>query len=215
MDLKTTITKIEDELLPHFQCDIYERGIYYYLFRQTYLNDKESAIVPLSIISKTLCCSEWQARKSLRQLAQKGCIQLEQTRKGHLIKILLPEQLLLSSDKNNEEDIGDIEKIDFYKNPDYRKTILIRENYRCFYCFKKLSEENYELDHVIPQKNSTDNSYRNIVASCLRCNALKQGNSAENHIRLLYRDDLLDEDEFNNRIKALEALKNGLIKPKI
>ena len=118
MELLPILIEIEDKLLPYFHCDIWERGLYYYLFRRTHLNGNESATIPLSSIATALGCSEWQARKSIRQLAQKGCIDLEQTRKGQKVKVLLPNQLEIPDISNENADV-DIENLDFFSNRVY------------------------------------------------------------------------------------------------
>ena len=66
-----------------------------------------------------------------------------------------------------------------------------------------------ELDHVIPQLDGGDNGYRNIVATCHRCNTHKQGKGVEDYLRQLYRKNLLSESELEDRRSALEALRNG------
>jgi len=85
-DWQRIYTDVEDRLLPHFQLDIWERGLYFYLLRHTRLAGLESIIIPLPVIASALRCSEWQARKVIRALAEKGCIELEQTRRGHKSK---------------------------------------------------------------------------------------------------------------------------------
>jgi hypothetical protein len=63
--------------------------------------------------------------------------------------------------------------------------------------------------------NGGGNSFRNIVASCHQCNTRKQGRSAEEHLRQLFRKGLLSELEFEGRLHALEALKDGQLRPDI
>jgi len=214
MDWQSILKDIEDVLLPHYQCDIWERGLYFYLLRHTRVNGLETTTIPLSIITSALGCSEWQARKTIRSLSEKGCIELEQTRKGHFVKVYLPSELSMPS-KNKPEAIVDIEEIDFYKNREYLGALLKREQNHCFYCLREIAEDSCELDHVVPLLNGGGNGYRNIVASCHQCNTKKQGNSADDFIRKLYRKNLLSEKEFESRLHALEAMIDGQIKPAI
>lgn len=213
MDWQAIFKDIEDELMPHFRCDVWERGLYYYLLRHTRIAGLDATTIPLSAISGTLGCSEFQARKSIRSLAAKGCIELEQTRKGHYVKVFLPNELSLPSVP--EQPALNIEEIDFFKNREYLGVLLKREQNRCFYCLREIKEDSCELDHVVSQLNVGDNGYRNIVASCHQCNTKKQGGSAEDFIRQLCRKNLLSEKEFEGRMQALEALKDGQIKPEI
>lgn len=211
MDWQAMFKDIEDKLMPHFGCDVWERGLYYYLLRHTRIAGVHTTTIPLSAISAALGCSEDRARKSIRSLAEKGCIELEQTKKGHYVKVFLPDELSLPSAQ--EQTAPDIEEIDFFRNREHVSVLLKREQSRCFYCLREIREDSCELDHVVSQLNGGDNGYKNIVASCHRCNTKKQGGSAEDFIRELYRKNLLSEKEFEDRTQALEALRDGLIKP--
>lgn len=214
MDWQKIIKEIEDTLIPHFQLDVWERGMYYYLLGQTRVRNVEHAIIPLSAISSSLSCSEWQARKVIRELAKKGCIELEQTRRGHQVKVLLPSELDIRPLQSEKKKV-DIEEIDFFKNREYLDAIIKREHESCFYCLKSISPEICELDHVVAELMGGDNSYRNIVASCHRCNTHKQGKTAKDYLRQLHRKDLLSDTEFEDRISALKALRSGELQPDI
>lgn len=156
MDWPKTLKEIEEILIPHYQFDIYERGMYLYLLNKTRIHGLEYATIPLPQISKALNCSDWQSRKTIRQLAEKGCIELEQTRKGHSVKVLLPDDLDISKPTETEIE-KNIDEIDFFKGREYVASIIKREQNACFYCFSEISSENCELDHVVSQLNGGDN----------------------------------------------------------
>jgi hypothetical protein len=137
---------------------------------------------------------------------------LEQTRQGHWVKVLLPDELPLPEVVKQETHI-DIEAVDFYKNREHVVSLLKREQGRCFYCLREINEDSCALDHVVSQVNGGSNGYRNIVASCDQCNARKQGGSAQDHIRQLFRKGFLSEKELGGRLHALEALRDGQLKP--
>ena len=212
MDWQEIYKEIEDKLLPHYQCDIWERGLYYYLLGQSRVRGLESVTVPLAQISSALMCSDFQSRKTIRSLAEKRCIELEQTRMGHFVKVLLPRELSLPEKAAHEPSL-DIETIDFYKARKYLPALLKRERGQCFYCLRDINEASCELDHFESQLNGGSNSYRNVVASCHQCNTKKQGGGAEDHIRKLLRKGLLSEKEFESRLLAFEALRDGQLKP--
>lgn len=142
---------IEESLFAYYECDVWERSHYYYLLSQTRLKETEMATIPLSQISSELSCSEFSSRKILRRLAQKGCIELDQTRRGHSVKVLLPSELPIPQTTAEPVDTIDIEAIDFFKGRSYVQELLDRENGQCFYCLKRIDPESCELDHVIPQ----------------------------------------------------------------
>ena len=214
LEWKKTLKEIEDILIPHYKFDIYERGMYGYLLNQTRVRGLEYATIPLSQISKALSCSEWQSRKTIRQLADKGCIELEQTRKGHSVKVLLPSELDISTPKEEKKELN-IDALDFFQGREYVHALIKREQGSCFYCLSEISSENCELDHVISQLKSGDNSYKNIVATCHKCNTKKQARDASDFLRGLYRKGLLSESEFEGRLSALEALSKGELKPEL
>lgn len=186
--------------------------MYLYLLNQTKVRGLEFATIPLSKISKALCCSDWQSRKTIRQLDEKGCIEIDQTRKGHSVKVLLPSELDISAPDEIRTELN-IEEIDFFKGREYVHALIKREQGICFYCLSEISPENCELDHVVSQLNGGGNGYKNIVASCHKCNTRKQGNTADDFLRSLYRKGILSESEFEGRLLALEALGKGDLKP--
>jgi hypothetical protein len=65
----------------------------------------------------------------------------------------------------------------------------------------------------VPQVRRGSNSYRNIVSSCAECNALKGETPAEGFLRSLYRDGRLTASELTGRLRAVEALAAGKLRP--
>lgn len=56
-------------------------------------------------------------------------------------------------------------------------------------------------------------SYRNLVSCCLECNSQKGETSAEHFVRWLYRERRLTAAELSGRLRALDALAAGKLKP--
>ena len=214
MDWQKVLIEVEDLLIPHYGLDIYERGMYLYLLNQTRLRGLDTSTIPLSTMSSALHCSSWQARKTIRQLADKGCIELEQTRVGHAVKVRLPDELGIPIPSNHKER-PDLEEIDFFEGRRYISSLIKREQSRCFFCLSKVSQDNCELDHVVSQLRGGNNSYRNIVVACHKCNTRKQSSDAADYLRDLYRKGLLGESEFEGRLSALDALRDGALKPEM
>jgi hypothetical protein len=69
------------------------------------------------------------------------------------------------------------------------------------------------LDHVVPAVRRGSNSYRNLVSSCAECNAQKGETSAGGFLRSLYREGRLTTGEFTGRLRAVEALAAGKLRP--
>ena len=57
--------------------------------------------------------------------------------------------------------------------PEKRLAIYLRDKLTCSWCNSKLSEHDATLDHLRPQKSGVDNSPRNLVTSCRKCNSAR------------------------------------------
>ena len=51
--------------------------------------------------------------------------------------------------------------------------VLIRFNYRCFYCYDALKPTKWQLDHYFPRANGGKNIFENLVCTCKWCNTMK------------------------------------------
>ncbi|MCG2789577.1 MAG: HNH endonuclease [Actinomycetia bacterium] len=216
MDAIASIKEIEDYLFPKMKLDPWERCLYYHLLRHTRFRQKETSLFGILSLARSSGMSEAKVRDSVRSLNEKGCISIEsRSRAGHILKVFLPKEMSGLIPVKEDTEKVDIETIDFFKDRKYLHSLLDREQNRCFYCFRAISETNCELDHVDPQSNRKDHSYRNIVASCHECNTTKQDKSGADFIRSLYRKGLLSQDELENRLNELEQLKAGNLIPEI
>ena len=216
-ELVKTIKEIEDNLIPFLDLDSYEKMLYYHIFRHTKLIGKDETLFVISTAPQKVGLTDFSARDRIRKLDKKGCIKIkETTRDGLIVELFLPNQIEGCIKENQyTETIIDIESIDFYKNSEYRHFILKRENFQCFYCFKKINPDNYVLDHVQSQVNNGENSYRNIVASCHECNSKKIGKNGSDFVRELYRNGIITSSELEKKLDSLEKLKEGILKPEI
>ena len=57
-----------------------------------------------------------------------------------------------------------------------RSNIFIRDGYKCIYCG---SEDNLTIDHVIPKSRGGNNTWKNMVSCCGRCNVTKDNKTPE------------------------------------
>ena len=64
----------------------------------------------------------------------------------------------------------------------------------------------------MPQARSGRSSYRNLVSSCMECNTQK-GETAADFLRRLYRERRLTAAELAARLRALDALASGKLRP--
>jgi 5-methylcytosine-specific restriction endonuclease McrA len=218
-ELRELLIEIQDRLVPIL--DSYEQAIYHYLFRHTYLSGKEEILFSTRTAEIGFGSGDnskkpsWKTRSDkLKSLEKKGCVRIvERSNKGMLVKILLPSEITTIQKQDVKKEEVDLESLDFHNDKRLLSTLLARESYRCFYTGKKISENNCYLDHVFPQSNGGDNSYRNIVATCFDANSLKSDKPVDEFIRQLYRDGLLSLEEFNTLKQKVSDLQAGKLVP--
>ena len=76
-----------------------------------------------------------------------------------------------------EIQVEELPKIDPKKEADYynikenRYKVFERDGYKCHYCDKQLTRFSATLDHIQPVSEGGDNSFDNLVTSCLHCNS--------------------------------------------
>jgi len=67
-----------------------------------------------------------------------------------------------------------------------RRSVLVRDNYRCQYCARRCSPSEITCDHVVPRAQGGPTTWDNVVACCVRCNRVKGGRTPEQaNMRLL------------------------------
>ena len=215
----------EDFLCPNLTLSVYDRAVYSHLLRHTRLENKPEVQISIEKLSVGSAMSRSGAREALRRLEARGVLQLirhgYQTR--HVIRLKLPSEVQgVRATKNNSAQSAfvaryraDMETVDFLRYQNLRRSIHQRENGKCFYCLRGLTTHNRCLDHVVPQANLGGNSYRNLVSCCFDCNSRKKEGPAQELLRWLFRERRLSAYEFRARLRALQALKAGKLKPQV
>lgn len=216
MDIGCIITEIEDHVVPRLKLDVAEARLYYHLLRHSRFAGKHDVLISLAQLADVMNCSKNTFRPRLRTLQEKKVINIVTTGwAGTRIKVFLPAEIHGALPEDCAAEILDIESIDFYKSARYRPSIYEREQGQCFYCRRKLTDEDSGLDHVDPLKANGTNNYRNVVAACHSCNSSKCDNTAEDFLRKLYRRGFLGAEELEQRLDDLSKLKQGLLRPNI
>jgi 5-methylcytosine-specific restriction endonuclease McrA len=59
-----------------------------------------------------------------------------------------------------------------------RRSILLRDRFRCQYCGESLPSHELTYDHLVPRSQGGKTVWQNIVTACLACNAAKANNPA-------------------------------------
>lgn len=212
----------EDLLAPRLSLTSSDRVVYSHLFRHSRLEGKLQFpfTTPWLARGTGLCCQT--ARDSLRRLNSQGVLDvIERSHQGYVVRLRLPQEVRAVRTPRIPPSRPavlpltpqSIDDTDFLQTTPLRRAIHHREGSRCFYCLRRVNRRTRCLDHVVPRVSAGGNSYRNLVSCCSDCNMQKSGRSAEEHLRELYRDRRLGEAELNARLRALDDLAAGKLKP--
>ncbi len=220
IDARTAIEQFQDYLAP--QLDVYEQAVYLYILRHTRLIGKPRLKVELKTVRNQIAKGLGRrgsrigvatCLEKLRSLDAKGCISLSANRaSAPTVRVFIPSEMPGLIECIGGESTADLESMDFFNDAANRRRVLKREDGRCFYCRRKLSDSNTSIDHVSPHP-SGDNGYRNVVASCKRCTNRKGDSSAEDLLRVLFRESIVKADLLSDRLDALQMLREGRLRP--
>lgn len=220
MDAAEFIVAFQDHLAP--KLDMYEQAIYLYVYRHSRLIGEDEAVIGFKSARQKLAFgigkqgtppSEHVVYEKVRSLEQKGCVKiLNSERSGTRLRLFLPNEIAGLVPLAGADAPFNIEAVDFFDVPEHREAILRREEHRCFYCLRKIDAASYVIEHVISRPVG-DNSYRNVVAACRQCNNRKGSLVVEEFLRVLYRDGLLTQEDFQKRLAQLVHLRAGELRP--
>ena len=213
--------QMEDLAIPCLRLSAHERAAYYHLLRHSHIEGKPQLCFSIRWLARSACLSAFVTRRLVRSLIAKGALDLlERGRPGHLVVVRLPEEIpafraKIAAGGDCSARRFDPEAADFLQTRELREAIHSRERGRCFYCSRRLSPRTRCLDHIVPQVRDGGNSYRNLVSCCSECNSQKKDRAAGDFLRWLYREGRLSEDELKRRLRALEELAAGKLRPKM
>jgi HNH endonuclease len=216
-----SVEQMEDLAVPRLRLSPFERAVYSHLLRHSRLEGKAQIRFGIMRLSEAASLSDWAVRKAVRGLAAKGALRVAQrSKKGHVVEVRLPEEIrgvCAGSAATNGAvcvpSASNLEETSFWETPALREAIHAREGGRCFYCMRRVKPAVRCLDHVVPQVRGGSNSYRNLVSSCTECNSRKLDQRAEDFLRWLFREGQLTAAELKGRLRALEQLAAGKMRP--
>jgi 5-methylcytosine-specific restriction endonuclease McrA len=216
--------QFEDLLIPGLRLSISDRAVYSHLLRHSRLEGKRLLQFSIGWLALGTGLGETAARRGVRRLTAKGALRLaERSKKGHVIEVRLPAEVRgVRGRKTAEKETvrlrgasANLEETDFLEKRALREAIHAREGGYCFYCRRRVTTATRCIDHIVPQVRMGRNGYRNLVSSCSECNSLKGERRAENFLRWLYREGRLESSELKERLRALEKMAAGKMRPAV
>jgi 5-methylcytosine-specific restriction endonuclease McrA len=212
--------QIEDLVVPRLSLSAVDRVVYWHLLRHSHLEGKARLCFSIPWLARGVRFSGDTARQAVRRLIEQGALSLlERSKTGHVVLVRLPEEIPAVRSRSEEPKrvrlprAASLEETDFLQTRTLRGAIHERERGCCFYCLRQVPVRVRCLDHVVPRVRSGSNSYRNLVSCCQQCNALKGERDAEDFLRWLYRGRRLTEEELVARLRALDELAAGKLRP--
>jgi 5-methylcytosine-specific restriction endonuclease McrA len=223
--------QLDDVVVPRLRLNVIDRAVYSHLLRHTRLECRHRLSFTQLWLAKGVGVCRNTARSSMRRLANRGAIRLIETSLvGHLVEVLLPGEIRVGFRRSHERPLlcrlpkappilrpaaPTIEELDFFSTPSLRRAIYARERFACFYCLRHLKKGTQCLDHVVAQMHSGGNAYRNLVACCVECNARKAHKPAPDLLCRLFRERRLTARVLASRLRALEELGAGKLRPRL
>ena len=220
--------QLEDLIVPRLRLSVIERTVYSHLLRHSRLEGKLRLRFSLMWLARSIRLSTGPVRRAVRRLVAHGALRLVQRSKtGHVAEVRLPGEIravrlnriesraVAEKARPGARAAVNIEQVDFLHSMPLRKAIHARERGHCFYCLRRTTPMVQCLDHVVPQARFGRNAYRNLVSSCMECNSQKGEKPAADFLRRLYRDRRLTAAELAARLRALDALASGKLRPSL
>jgi 5-methylcytosine-specific restriction endonuclease McrA len=220
--------QLEDQLAPQLRLSVIDRTVYAHLLRHSRLEGNLRHRFSILGMARSIRVSTGPAREAVRRLAAHGALRMVQRSKaGHVVEVRLPDEIRGVTLKPIESRPAakeqrtcarapvNLEEADFFQTKPLREAIHARERGQCFYCLRSTPPSVRCLDHVVPQARLGRNSYRNLVSSCMECNTQKGETAAADFLRRLYRERRLTASEIAARLRALDALTSGKLRPSL
>lgn len=210
--------QMEDVVAPRLRLAIADRVVYSHLVRHSRLEGITEFRFSIPWLAKSVGLCDDTVRQSVRRLISKGAVRLiERSSVGHVIEVLHPKHIRAAQPEergtNRAREAADLEGLDFLHRREMREAIHTREQGMCFYCLRRLTDVTRCLDHVVARAESGLHGYRNLVSSCIDCNSQKRDRPAGDFLRRLYRERRLTADELAGRLRALDMLMAGRLRP--
>ncbi|HET8922359.1 MAG TPA: HNH endonuclease signature motif containing protein [Candidatus Acidoferrum sp.] len=215
--------QMEDYLAPQRNFSLADRAVYSHLLRHSRLEGRPQVRFSISWLARGVGLSPKCTRDTVRRLIGRGVLYLVERnyRAHHVVRVRLPLEVKgIHAAKIPAHRVAppprviiNIEEADFLEKQMLRRALHERERGQCFYCLRRITPKRWCLDHVVPRAELGLNSYRNLVSSCVDCNSEKGERPAEEFLRWLYRDRRLSSDELSGRLRALDDLAAGELKP--
>ena len=200
--------EFEDYLAPLLGMKPGERAVYSYLLRHSRLEGRRGVVVGAPAIGRGAGVCYQTARLTLLRLKRKGCLTLRPYKRAYAIQVLLPEEVLRELRPRDFASIT-LRVRRLSKDKLLRQAVLQRENWRCFYCRRRLTKGHVWLDHLVALARGGFADEGNIVACCQPCNQSKSILRPETFLRQLRDERRITKEQYLKRLATVRRILDG------
>jgi biotin operon repressor len=215
--MKDDLKAYFDLVFPQKELSPWERLILLSSFMANEGRCGEKFTAKLGKLAKLTGSSETSVRQYIRTLNDKGVIQIDGfDRSGYQLTLVPPLSIpgVAVVPPTLKKDI-DLDSLDFYEGRRFVSALLARQGGTCFYSLRQIDDNSCELDHLVPQANGLNNSFRNIVCSTFEMNKRKGSLPADDFLREQYRSGFLSLNELEGQLEMLTQIQSGTLKPDV
>ncbi len=214
--------QFEDLLIPGLRLSMSERGLYSHLLRHSRLEGKDRLQFSIGWLARGAGLGVAAARGGVRRLAAKGALRLaEKSKRGHTIEVRLPAEVrglrarkTAGRGAKRLRGAANLEKADFLGNRALREAIHARG--RLLFLLPAagyIGDAVHRSHHSAGEDGMEWLSQPGIELS--ECNSQKGERRAEDFQRWLYREGRLESGELKERLRALEKMAAGKMRPAV
>jgi 5-methylcytosine-specific restriction endonuclease McrA len=215
--------QVEDLVIPQLRLSLIDRVVYSHLLRHSRLEGHIRLRFSIIGVARQIRTSTRPVRNSVRHLVALGALRMIQRSKaGHMVDVRCPDEIpALRSNRfatrpSKAASLSlNLEETDFMRTKPLRDSIHARERGLCFYCLRRTVPKVKCLDHVVSQARAGRSTFRNLVSTCMDCNVQKGEHPADDFLRRLYRERRLTATELAARLRALDSLALGKLRPSL
>ncbi len=161
----------------------YELSLYLLLLRRSHLASGERNIcigkrsISQALGKMTRSSGNYQhITEKIENLAQLDFIKVGDTdRQGTHYTVFLPSEVPSVRERMVVATPGSSIQLDYYNDPNLRRTLFERDAWRCRYCGDTVSADTATLDHITPVSKGGPNTAENLATCCMMCNSIKAG----------------------------------------
>ena len=223
VDAKTALEHFQDYLAP--KLDVYEQAVYLYILRHSRLVGRPTVSVELKSARHKIArglgkkggpIAVRTCLEKLRSLDAKGCIKLvEECEDAPGVQVLVPSEMPGVIGRGGPAETARPRGDGLLQRGPRTAVSSWSAKTAGASTVSRRSTIRVPCSTTSPAGQSGDETYRNVVASCRRCNNRKGESGGEDLLRVLFREGFITSGLLADRLAAIEKLRAGELRPPV